>query len=443
MRQSTVRPRFSAFSLALALALASAGASAAEIRKGPYLQALGQTAVTVKVEMGTPETVTVDVTGPDGFKASRTADMPRRFQALRIEGLKPATTYEYRVSAPGTSSEPARFTTAPPDNRPYRFVLYGDSRSDPAAHLAVMRGIEATAADFLVQTGDMVYSGGDEEEWQDFFKVEGKLLASRSVFAAVGNHELLPDSSGSVAFLRYFASVESDGHERPQLYGSFRWSNTRFFLLNAMDNWSGDERAWLRAELSAAMTEPGLVHRFAVLHHGPFSSGRHGGNTRLIQEGIVTMLRDHKVDLIMAGHDHIYERGEGQGLKYVISGGAGAPLYAREHPSPETAYFESVHHYVEMAVDGEKVEMVAKRAIGSVIERCSFTGSGPWSCEAGEAKKKPATTEAPPPQKAGACACSMPGTAERASGGLAALLGLSGALALRRRHRNDPDDRDA
>ncbi|WP_170319659.1 purple acid phosphatase family protein [Polyangium spumosum] len=438
MLGSVVPPSFLIrFALAIAASsLVIAGsAEAASIRKGPYLQALGQTAVTIKLEIATPEPATVLVTGPSGFQASKASETQKRFHAIRVEGLAPATTYAYRVKIGDAESKPVEFTTAPADNRPFKFVVYGDSRSDAASHAAVIRAIERAPADFLVHTGDMVQDGDNEAQWQEFFQIEGDLLASRSVFVAVGNHELTaPDPTGQVNFLRYFAPTEADGRERPHLYGSFRWSNTRFFLLNAMDTWTGDEKEWLRAELASALDEPGLEHRIAVLHHGPFSSGPHGGNTRLASQGIVPMLRDNKVELVVSGHDHAYERGEGQGLKYVVSGGAGAPLYQQKRRGPETQLFESVHHFLEVAIDGPEVKILARRASGTVIEPCSYRGAERWSCTS--ADKKPGATATPPPQQASTtCACAAPGSSAGDGGGVAALVALAalGALGARRR----------
>ena len=384
-------------------------AHAASFTKGPYLQALGQKAVTVKLEVSMPETVTVDVTGPANFHATRSSESAKRFHSIRIDGLSPGTTYAYKVSATGSESAPASFTTAPLENKPFKFVVFGDNRSDASTHAAIVRMIEKAPADFLVHTGDMVQTGDNEGEWQEFFQIENKLLASRCIFAAVGNHELTaPDPTGQVTFLRYFATAEDDGRERPHLYGSFRWSNTRFFMLNAMDTWTGEEREWLKNELASATNEPGLVHRIAVLHHGPFSSGRHGNNIRLHTNGIVDVLRDGKVNLVLAGHDHLYDRGEGQGIKYIVSGGAGAPLYSRGKGTPETQKFESVNHYLEVSVDADVVSIDARRASGSIIEHCTFKGLEKWSCNSADEKAKSST---PPPveRASSACVCSLPG----------------------------------
>ena len=399
--------------------------------KGPYLQALGPDAVTVKVELDVEAQVVLEIGTPAGPAREVRGEGARRWHALRVTGLLPATTYEYRVRTEGVRSELGRFTTAPSDGRPFRFVVYGDSRSDATAHSSVIRSITDDASDFLVNTGDLVAHGNVEQEWAEYFRIEASLLRDRCLFASVGNHELVGDRDQGLAFLRYFGP-EGDGREGTHLFGSFRWSNTRFFLLNAMDDWHGEERAWFARALDESMNEPGLVHRIAVLHHGPFSSGPHGGNPRLAEAGVNTLMREHKVDLVLAGHDHAYERGEGQGLKYIVSGGAGAPLYPREGRAPETLFYESTHHFVDVSVDGEAITTVARRASGGVIERCGFTGAGPWKCDGAGPGAVPSSTvpatavSGPKPATVPprGCGCDRPG-GEPTSGGASILVAFA------------------
>src|SRR5262249_1176962 len=147
-------------------------------------------------------------------------------------------TYDYRISDGGEISDEGHFTTAPGHDgaasgtipqppAPFRFLVYGDSRTDHAAHAAVVRQMILTEGSFLVNTGDMVREGKDAADWQTFFDIERALLRDRCVFAAVGNHELTRgDPAGEVAFLRYFGGAD-DGRDNGRLYGSFRWSNTR------------------------------------------------------------------------------------------------------------------------------------------------------------------------------------------------------------------------
>jgi MYXO-CTERM domain-containing protein len=391
----------------------------------------------VKVELLAPDPVSVEVTGPDGVAKKAQIAEARRFQSVRIDGLSSSTSYAYRVlaGAGAVASDEGRFTTAPADARAFKFIVYGDSRSDPAAHAAVVRAILATPSDFLVHTGDMVARGDEEDDWKSFFDVENPLLRDRCAFASIGNHELLGDNgSGAAAFLRYFASPDEGGKDRPKLYGSVRWGNTRFFLLNAMDDWSGEARAWLKDELDRAANEPGLAHRFAVLHQGPHSAGPHGGNERLHKNGVMPILKEGKVDLILAGHDHTYERGTGDGIKYVVSGGAGAPLYPRKTKDSETAVFESVHHFVEVTVDGDKVDLVVKRASGSILEKCGFVGAAAWNCDKPADAGPKAGTAPIDMQRSGACGCATPGGGA-GSGWILAATALAGLLLARGRSR--------
>jgi acid phosphatase type 7 len=429
-------------------ALARPGATpppavAAVLTKGPYLQALDATGVTVKLELDRPAPARLEVylAGESKPVVTRSGDGDLTFHAIRAQGLRPATAYEYRVSAGGVTGDRGRFTTAPDDARPFRFLAYGDSRSDPAAHAAVVRAMEATPSDFLVNTGDMVAKGNDPHDWAELFTLEGRLLRDRCAFVAVGNHELSRgDHAGEVAFLHFFAG-SGDGRPLERLYSTFRWSNSRFFVLNAMDNWTGDERAWLGAELERARGEQGLAHRIAFMHWVPFSSGPHGGNPALANGEILTMMRERGVDLVIAGHDHAYERGDGRGLKYVITGGAGAPLYAKKSDAPETRRFESAFHFVEVAVDGDRVTLTAHRPSGGILETCGYQANGPWDCDAaapavGSAAASPEAGDAAPASPARAhCACRSAAPAGAGESTGATALTLAAALFVRRRRR--------
>lgn len=438
---------------ALAVLLVASGCSRAEAaggQRGPWLQGVGPNEATVKVELPVAEALVLVVEG--GGKRLEKTGSARRLHALTATGLEPKTSYKYelhRGAADGPLAGGGTFTTAP---RPaagasFSFLVYGDSRSDPGAHRAVVEAMRKVPSDFLVNTGDLVALGDDEGDWASFFEVETPLLCDRCAFASVGNHELTNPSlqGANLPFLQYFAPIREGGAEARELHASFRWGNARFFLLNAMDDWGDEEKTWLEAELARARGEADLEHRVAVLHHGPFSSGPHGNNKRLHQRGIAGLLA-REVDLVVSGHDHLYERGTGGGdLKYVVSGGAGAPLYPVRRKSPTAAVVESAHHFVEVHVAGPKLSLVAHRVAGGVIDRAGYEGKGPWrSEEAAAGGASPAASGAPtpagpPPSPAGACQCSAwPGGAPGA-----ASLAAAAALALAARRRSSLQRRAA
>jgi hypothetical protein len=366
---------------------------APKIIKGPYLQALGPTSVEIRAELDVPAAVVVKLMGrPDGGapRAMRD-DASVTMHIVRIDGLRPSTRYSYALALPAAAagSEAAteakgEFTTAPDSDSkaPFSFLVYGDNRTDAASHAAIVRSMLELPTDFIVNTGDLVQDGASDANWQSFFDVEAPLMRSRNVFSCVGNHEIT-DGAGT-NYLRYLGPTrDAHGEGKPKLYGSFRWADARFFLLDAFESFeSSPERAWLDDELARADAEPGLAWRIVVMHQSPWSAGPHGGNARALRAGIPELFAAHHVDLVLAGHDHIYERGYASGIRYVVSGGGGAPLYEVEHRLLSTRKVEAVHHVVLATVEGDTMKLVTKRDDGSVLEQCAMTkGREGWDCD--------------------------------------------------------------
>ncbi len=414
--------------------------------KGPYLQELSPTSVTIRFELESKAAATVEVTR-DGAPPIVVVDRDEAtFHSVRIEKLEPASRYHYVVRALGATSAKGDIATAPADgtNPPFTFLIYGDNRSDDVAHAVVVRAMKQTPSDFFVHTGDFVQSGGNARDWQAFFDVESALLRDQCVFSCVGNHELYEDSAAA-AYARFFGPSIVAGTPNAKLYGTMRWSNARFFFLNAFEDWTrGEGRAWLEAELARADTEAGLVWRFVVLHHGAWSSGPHGSSPKLTAGGVPALLAAHKIDLLVSGHDHIYERGQASGIRYIVSGGGGAPLYRQNKPHAGTRKFEAAYHFVEVAVTADGVKLTAKRPDGSILERTSFTKLAGWDGD--PIPSTPATgplpspksappSESPAPQaKPSRCGCAAVGAP--ADGVIAAGIGLTAiALSLFRARR--------
>jgi hypothetical protein len=415
---------------------------APRILKGPYLQDLGPSSVEIRAEVDAalPATVTLAPKGTDAGAPQTIHDPPSTMHVMRASGLRPGTRYAYSFKV-GDTAATGELTTAPAPSstEPFTFLVYGDNRSDDVAHAGIVRAMVQAPSDFILNTGDYVQDGSVEEDWQSFFDVERPLLRDRCMFACVGNHEII-DGAGA-NYLRYLGPV-SDAHgdgEKPKLYGSFRWGTARFFLLDAMESFAdGPERSWLDDELARADAESDLKWRIVVLHHSPWSAGPHGGNRRVLSAGIPAVFAQHHVDLVLAGHDHIYERGFASGIPYLVSGGGGAPLYPIDHPIPSTRKAESVHHFVEAVVAADSIRIVAKRDDGSLLDRCGLLkATEAWDCDPATAatSNAAAPSPAPPPPVPAKCACDTVGRGP--SEGAAGLGGLViAALAwLRRRNR--------
>jgi hypothetical protein len=460
----------------------SASTPGAHLVKGPYLTGVSDTGIEVRFELDVPGRGTVEVTpeppvvregGVDGAarnvrdastSASVTASDGKTdtFHVVTVSGLAPATRYAYIVRGGGVTLGAGRFATGPATNAAgagpgetgeasLHFLVYGDDRTDPSAHQLVVRAMSTTPSDLLVNTGDLVEDGASAADWQSFFDAEASLLRERALFVAIGNHELYDDAAGS-NFARFFGAAGGAGGGTARPYGSTRLADVRFFFLNGMDDWdSGEERQWLEHELTTTDGERGVSWRIAVVHQGPWSAGPHGGNGKLLDAHVPELLAAHHVDLVLSGHDHIYERGDGGLLKYIISGGGGAPLYRVGEPTPTTRKAEAAYHFVEVTAATDALRIVAHRIDGSIIEACGLLKKRPWDCDPfpwgrsaqGASASSPATSgggspapqagPSPPggggtPSSSSRCGCDVPGA--RRLDPYAASTGTLGALVL-------------
>ena len=104
-----------------------------------------------------------------------------------------------------------------------------------------------------------------------------------------------------------------------QEYYRFGKGNASFYALNSnyMDKKQVD---WLNDKLAADTAE----WKIAFFNNPPYSSGgAHGSDTKL-REIVEPIFLKHGVDVVLAGHEHFYERIKPQkGIYYFISGSGG------------------------------------------------------------------------------------------------------------------------
>jgi hypothetical protein len=353
------------------------------------------TSAAVLVELDQPAPARLVVRNGDTVACSVEARADELHE-LVATGLEPKSIYDYTLELGGREVT-GTLRTAPPEGDPrVRFLVVGDNRTDAVGHAAIVRAMleRADGADFVLNTGDMVANGAESDDWQELFDVESALLRELPIFPTLGNHELYLRGVGLPSFIRYTRVPDECGGA--DTYYGFTWGNVRFLVLDSNDDWSdveGEQRRWLVAQLLAAERDEAVRHVMIALHHGPLSSGAHGGHPDMLSTGVVDLFRDHGVSLVLSGHDHMYERGEAIGVKYIVSGGGGAPLYEDNDPIPHQQTFEAVHHFLEVEVNGDDVRVTAIRRDGSILERCGFTRGERWRCDRRHAPPRRAREE--------------------------------------------------
>ena len=88
-----------------------------------------------------------------------------------------------------------------------------------------------------------------------------------------------------------------------------------------------------------------------------------------MRENLEPLFARHKVDVVLAGHDHVYERTVPiRGVTYVVSGGGGRRLY-RAGKGKRTAFSKSAHHAVLVRLDGGRLSLEAIEPGGTVLDR--------------------------------------------------------------------------
>jgi len=220
----------------------------------------------------------------------------------------------------------------------FTFAVCGDSRDNPATFRQILEAVTADGSEFLIHTGDLVNQGA-ESKWQALQETMAGFALP--FYPVPGNHDGL--DGGLDGYLEYSGA--------PAAHYFFDRGAVHFTLADSHNGGiSASELAWLRDDLSAT-TQP---VKMVFLHHPPFDPDGTGHIMAFGNDEFMALMVEQKVDYVCAGHIHAYAREERDGVVYLISGGAGAPLYSQDHP-------QAFYHYLRVTVRGEEVTIEVVR----------------------------------------------------------------------------------
>lgn len=347
--------------LAVATLLAGMGsfAQASGIDKGPYLMNPTQKGITVCWVSDMPTIGTVHVKGQEStFNDS----METCYHRVKIEGLKPYRRYSFSVTCAGLTKS-GRFITAAPPKQSFKFVAYGDNRTQPTMHASVLERMSRFKPDFIVQTGDQVANGTDESQWDEFWQIAGKALSETAYFPSLGNHE-----RNGAPYFHYF--------DLPAEY-SFDYGNAHFVALdsNRPETEYAAQQEWLRKDLLAHQD---AKWRIVFFHHTLYTCVDKPGRRVESAERVLRLepiLIEGNVQLVINGHDHDYQHHIAHGITYLVTGGGGAPLYSVTPDTPFVKMAKMAHHHCEINVNGDTIKVRAVEPDGGVIEQFKIHAS--------------------------------------------------------------------
>jgi hypothetical protein len=334
------------------------------IERAPYLQQVTTTSAKVGWSTRIPEGERVDITRPDGTKVTSAVGI-EEMEAVAasghhqmwasIEGLEPDTIYCYEVANGSVLQARTGFRTAPlsTDPDPVRFLAFGDSGGDTFDQHALKARMLEFPYELIVHTGDLAYDDGELDQYEStVFDVYADLFRSLPFFPAAGNHDY--NTAKGAAFRSVF-SLPGDNGEK---WYSYDWGRVHFVALDTEADYA-TQAAWLDRDLAASKQPWKIVY----MHRPPYSSGAHGSDTSL-RAKLAPVLQKHRVQLVLTGHDHHYERMTPQnGVAYVVTGGGG--IGTREvGKSSFTAFAAEVIHFVYVDVGVDQLTLHAVDATG-------------------------------------------------------------------------------
>jgi hypothetical protein len=191
----------------------------------------------------------------------------------------------------------------------------------------------------VLALGDLAYESGTAAEFASCYEPVWGSFKDRT-YPAAGNHEYV--TPGAADYFSYFGARAGDP---TQGYYSLDIGSWHVVALNS--NCSGiggcgagsPQEQWLRADLEAHPSTCIL----AFWHHPLYSSGLHGNNASV--RALWQALYEYGAEIVLNGHDHIYERFapqdargniDGAGIREFVVGTGGNVLYALGTPQPNS-----------------------------------------------------------------------------------------------------------
>lgn len=227
--------------------------------------------------------------------------------------LKPATRYSYRIVTSGGSTTWTSFTTARAGlDHNWTFLAFGDTQVENAGvpeDIIDKAVAKHPSAPLLLHAGDVVNKPSSITEWRQFMAATYPTRTSKNWLISIGNHEqcvlLKKCSSGSGQAFRSYYSWPRNGVAKQSATTYYTdYQGVRFIVL---DTFGGDLKQQA-AFLTTALKSNKQRWTVVLQHAGPFAS-RPDRNNSKFRKALLPVYNKYKVDLVLSGHDHSYDRG--------------------------------------------------------------------------------------------------------------------------------------
>jgi hypothetical protein len=265
-----------------------------------------------------------------------------------------------QVGAASIAAAPVKLMLPNKKEGSVRFLVIGDTGTGTEQQKELARVMtqyhDAFPYEFVLMMGDNMYGAEKAADFKKKFEDVYRGLLDRKVkfYATLGNH----DESNQ----RFYEHFNLNGEE----YINFKKGNVSFYSLNS--NYMDKKQVkWMEEKLAADNSE----WKIAFMHHPPYSSGGKHGSSTGVREVVEPIFLKHNVNVVLAGHEHFYERIKPQkGIYYFISGAGGKlrPGDVKDNsPLTEKAYDKDMS-FMLVEIDKDQMHFQVITRTGDTVD---------------------------------------------------------------------------
>lgn len=244
----------------------------------------------------------------------------------------------------------------------FSFIVFGDNHAgfifDDSTFLKLIRSMNRENRfrklniDFAVNLGDIAFIKGTKWDYRIYNRLRAKI--KWPVISLMGNHD--DDKHGEHLFQEYLGKKEF----------SFVNRNSYFIVLdNKITSLSEEQCNWLEGELQKSAP---YTHRFVLMHKQAMSLYQQSWFRPELgswSHRFMKLCEKYKVDIVFAGHEHMFREAVYGGVRYVISGGGGMFI---QIPESEGGY----PHYLVVRVYGDYVDFEVRKIFPPLWEYFTY-----------------------------------------------------------------------
>lgn len=274
-----------------------------------------------------------------------------------IEGLEPGQEVQYQV--PVQDFEPFTFRTGPEEGEDFSIVWLGDNQEAYDRFSQHISNFAPKKPNMLFVVGDLLQWGSRFWEWDTMWwepLQTDNFAQTTPILIARGNHDM--DHAYSYAYV----DLPGDGSSYSFMYGDV-WilvlnSHADLYPTNNPD--FPGQYEYIAEELQSDAAQ-NAAFRLVAFHQAPYSNSSTSstpdqiyGNVG-IREFWVPLFERYDVDSVISGHYHSYQRGELNGIQYLITGGGGSTLLLQQFDIWDWLALNLTYQYTLMIREGDEL----------------------------------------------------------------------------------------